>query len=57
MFKFSDVLVSSYQTGGSEGAVFRHRLGLVQLRQDRDGVQAAEARRIDWRRAITSSTT
>ena len=45
-FKFHDVLVSSFQTSGSEERVRPDRLGVVQLRQDRGRVQAAEGRRL-----------
>ncbi len=43
-FKFHDILISSFQTGGPRSRA--DRLGLVQLRQDRGLVQAAEGRRL-----------
>ena len=45
-FKFQDVLVSSIQTSGSEDDVRPDRSGVVQLRQARGRVQAAEGRRL-----------
>ena len=45
-FKFHDVLVSSFQTGGTRGDACPDRLGVVQLRQDRGRVQAAEVGRL-----------
>ena len=56
-FKFHDVLVSSFQTGGSEDAVVPDRLGVVQLREDRGRVQAAEGRRLPRGRPSSSGTT
>ena len=45
-FKFHDVLVSSFQTGGSEGPTSPDGFGVAELRQDRGRVQAPEGGRL-----------
>ena len=56
-FKFHDVLISSFQTGGSEDAEVPDRFGVVQLRQARGRVQAAEGGRHAGLRPSSSGTT
>ena len=56
-FKFRDVLVSSFQTTGTEELASPDRLGVARVRQDRGRVQAAEVRRVARGRRSPSGTT